>query len=139
MNEFFVGQQLKNSPSDDFPYFEIVNITTLETTGTVFYRVKCIHDHDSELVLHEEDLFPFETETENINVINEDVKSFEEGKSYIFSPDKIEVKEVHRWINHIVNPFVKVKLSGLGFITVNHPRYGLKEFPIYPKFCLEVQ
>lgn len=58
--KFYLGQKLKNSPSDDFPFFEIINITTLETTGTVFYRVRMIHDHENELVLHESDLFPNE-------------------------------------------------------------------------------
>ncbi|MDM5298107.1 hypothetical protein QUF51_08040 [Bacillus pumilus] len=58
--KFYVGQKLRNSPDDDFPFFEIINITTLETTGTVFYRVRWIHDHDEELVLHEGDLYPFD-------------------------------------------------------------------------------
>lgn len=56
-NKFYVGQKLKNSPTDDFPYFEIVNITE-SLSGLKFYRVKGIYDGE-ELVLHEEDLYPF--------------------------------------------------------------------------------
>lgn len=59
MNEFYVGQKLKNSPQDDFPFFEIVSITTLETTGTVFYRVCSLYDKEDQLVLHKEDLYPY--------------------------------------------------------------------------------
>lgn len=135
-HKFHIGQKLKNSPNDNFPFFEIISITTLSTTGTVFYRVRYIHDLENELVLHEEDLFPFEEA--NTTVINENVKVFEEGKNYIFSPDKIQVKEFHRWTNYVVNFNVRVQLRGLGYVTVNHPRYGTKDFPVYPKFCLEV-
>jgi hypothetical protein len=56
-NKFYVGQKLKNSPSDDFPYFELIKIS--ETLGGLkFYRVKGIYSGE-EIVLHEEDLYPY--------------------------------------------------------------------------------
>ncbi|MFJ3388793.1 hypothetical protein [Lysinibacillus sp. NPDC086135] len=134
--KFYIGQQLKNSIEDNFPMFVITEITTLKTTGAVYYRVEVIGDSENTFILHEEDLIPFE-ETAQI-VVSDDVKAFEEGKKYIFSPSKIQVPEINKWINHIVDNVVKVQLEGLGFIIVNHPRKGLKEYPIYPKFCKEI-
>jgi hypothetical protein len=61
--KFYVGQQIKNAPEDDFPYFEIVSITE-SLSGLKFYRVKSIFSGD-ELVLHEEDLYPYEETVKN--------------------------------------------------------------------------
>lgn len=56
-NNFYVGQQFKNSPTDDFPYFELVKIT--EHNGLKYYKVRSIFDGELELVLHNEDMHPY--------------------------------------------------------------------------------
>ena len=54
-DKFYIGQKLKNSPVDDFPYFEIIDIKE-SLSGLKYYRV--IGLCGTELVLHEEDLYP---------------------------------------------------------------------------------
>lgn len=56
--KFYIGQQFKNSPTDDFPYFELVDIKE-SLSGLKFYRVKGIYDGE-EIILHEEDLYPMD-------------------------------------------------------------------------------
>lgn len=51
---FQVGQQFKNSPQDDFPYFELIKIS--ELNGLKYYRVRSLYDSELELVLHDEDM-----------------------------------------------------------------------------------
>lgn len=139
-NKFYVGQKLKNSPTDEFPYFEIVSITE-SMSGLKFYRVKDIYQGE-ELVLHEEDLYPYEEVEEsevNVKVVNENVTSFEEGKTYIFKADKIEVREIHKWADVIDNEIVRVTQPSLGFITMKRENRLDKEMYILPKFCIEVE
>lgn len=81
--QFYVGQKLKNSPQDDYPYFEIINITTLETTGTVFYRVASLHDSEMQIVLLECDLFPFEETTPEVKNDSNEFETFYKDKLVI--------------------------------------------------------
>jgi hypothetical protein len=58
MTQFYVGQKLKNSPKDEFPYFEITDITE-SLGGLKYYNVTCLYDEEIKLVLHENDLHPY--------------------------------------------------------------------------------
>lgn len=136
MNIFFEGQLLKNAPEDNFPYFEIVSITTLETTGTVFYRVRSLYDSELELVLHEEDLYPYVNE--EVKIVNENVEVFEEGKTYMFLADKIQQRDVHKWSEYVNKQIVDVRLQGLGIVTMI--KNGFKrEMSVFPSLCVEIE
>lgn len=54
---YYVGQKFKNAPEDNFPFFELVKIT--ESGSLKYYRLRSIFDEEMELVLHEEDLYPY--------------------------------------------------------------------------------
>lgn len=132
---YYVGQKFKNAPEDDFPYFELVKIT--ESGSLKYYRLRSLFDEELELVLHEEDLYPYVEETTKI--INKEVKNFEEGKTYMFIADTIQVRDIHKWAEVIDGEIVNVKKSDLGFITMNRPNRKPKEISIFPRFCYEVE
>lgn len=73
-----------------------------------------------------------------MNVINKDVRVFEENKTYMFVADTIQIREVHKWADLVDGQLVDVKLQGLGFVTMKREGKNSKEMSVYPRFCYEV-
>lgn len=66
------------------------------------------------------------------------VKTFQKDKEYILNKSKIDNKQRNKWIDYIKDPFVEIRLLGLGFILIEHPEKGLLDYPVYPSWCSEI-
>ena len=66
------------------------------------------------------------------------VKTFQKDKDYIFDKRSMDTKGQNKWIEYIKNPFVEIRLLGLGYIVIDHPTKGMLDYPVYPDWCSEI-
>ncbi|WP_211750281.1 hypothetical protein [Paenibacillus sp. Marseille-Q4541] len=73
-----------------------------------------------------------------MKIVNKSVKSFEEGKKYIFIANTIKVKEVHKWAELVDGQPVTVRLQCLGIVTMKREGKEPREMRVLPHMCYEV-